>query len=257
MAAKAYENPLIPNLRMRAMFRALVETRLLSQRASKTRNAVHLIPRGQEACWVGPLIDLKAHDLTSLPRATWLASHIRSVGSRSGAAALSGKQSVKAMEAFTAEKATRSNVSPLDRLLCAVGMAIALKQAAPQAVAMVYAGAGDLSASAWKHLFEVASQGDLPLVIVATPDQKPVDFSQVVKRMGIKTLPVIPVDAADAVALYRVAQETLVRARADGGVAVIECIDCGSDPIATLAAQLVAKRIATQGWVDTVANSTL
>jgi hypothetical protein len=236
------------------MFRALVETRLLSERASKTRNAIHLIPKGHEAAWVGPLIDLKPGDLTSLPRANWLATHIRSVGARPTASAASTRDLRNALAAFTAEKSTRSTIPPIDRLLCSVGMAIALKSTSPQSVVTAYASAGDLSASEWKHVLEVASEGDLPLILVATPDPKPVDISTVVKRMGLKTIPVIPVDAADAVALYRVAQETLVRARADGGVAVIECIDCGSDPITILGKQLVAKRICTPHWVTSVAT---
>jgi TPP-dependent pyruvate/acetoin dehydrogenase alpha subunit len=89
-------------------------------------------------------------------------------------------------------------------------------------------------------------------MIVATPAKAAPDLSDLVRRMGVNSLPVIPVDAGDAVALYRVTQETLVRARADGGVAVIQCVDCATDPIRLLAAQLVKKRICTQRWVTAV-----
>ncbi len=253
MGSKAFENPLIPNVRMRAMFRALVETRLLSERASKTRNAIHLIPKGQEAAWVGPLIDLKPDDLTSLSRANWLATHIRAVGVRPTANAATSRELRSAFTDFNAEKSTRLTIAPFDRLLCSVGMAIALKSISPQSVVTAYAAAGDLTPSEWKHFLEVAAEGDLPLIVVATPNPKPVDISTVVKRMGLNTIPVVPVDAADAVALYRVAQETLLRARADGGVAIIECIDCGSDPIEILGAQLIGKKICTERWVAAVA----
>jgi len=252
MGSKAFESPLISHARMRAMFRALVETRLLSARAAKTRSAVHLIPYGLEGCWVGPLIDLKPGDLTSLPRATWLADHIRSIGARETANSASLGEVRQALKSFTAEKSTRTNLAPIDRLLCSAGMAMALKPSAEKSVAVAYAGAADLTPSEWKHLLTVASEGALPLIAVITPDAKPVDISSIVKRMGVNTIPVIPVDAADAVALYRVAQETLVRARADGGIAVIECIDCGADPIAILGAQLVRKKICTARWVANV-----
>ena len=253
MGSKAFENPLIPNTRMRAMFRALVETRFLSERASKTRNAIHLIPRGHEAAWVGPLIDLKPGDLTSLPRANWLANHIRAVGERPTANAATSREIRSALTDFTAAKSTRPTVATFDRLLCSVGMAIALKAYAANGVVTAYASSGDLTPSEWRHFLEVAAEGNLPLIVVATPDPKPVDISTVVKRMGLNSIPVIPVDAADAVALYRVAQETLLRARADGGVAVIECIDCGSDPLAILGAQLMSKKICTERWVSAVA----
>ncbi len=253
MGSKAFESPLISHARMRAMYRALVETRLLSARAAKTRNAIHLFPRGLEACWVGPVIDLKPGDLTSLPRATWLADHIRAVGGRETANAVSLGEVRKALKAFTAEKSTSNKIEPLDRLLCSVGMAVALKSIAAKGVVTAYVGAADLTASEWKHFLSVAREGELPLIVVATPDPKPVDISDVVKRMGVNTIPVVPVDAADAVALYRVAQETLVRARADGGVAIIECIDCGSDPVAILlGAQLIKKKICTERWVSGV-----
>ena len=249
MGSKAFESPLISHARMRAMFRALVETRLLSERAAKTRNAIHLFPRGLEACWVGPVIDLKPGDLTSLPRAAWIADHIRAVGARETANAASLTEVRKALKAFAAEKSTSTKIVPFDRLLCSIGMSLALKAAAAKGVVTAYVGAADLSASEWKHFLSVAGEGDLPLIVVATPAANPVDISDVVKRMHTNTIPVVPVDAADAVALYRVAQETLVRARADGGVAIIECIDCGSDPVAILGAQLVKKKICTERWV--------
>jgi len=252
MGSKAFESPLISHARMRAMFRALVETRILSERAAKTRNAIHLIPRNLEACWVGPVIDLKSGDLTSLPRAAWLVDHIRAVGERATANAASLSAVREAFKAFTTEKSTRTNVIPIDRLLCSIGMAIALKAASAKGVVTAYVGAADLTASEWKHFLAVAAEGALPLLVVVTPAAKPVDVSDVVKRMGVNTIPVVPVDAADAVALYRVTQETLVRARADGGVAVIECIDCGSDPVAILGAQLVKKKICTEHWVSGV-----
>lgn len=249
MGSKAFESPLIGHARMRAMFRALVEARLLSERAAKTRNAIHLLPRGLEACWVGPIVDLKPGDLTSLPRATWLADHIRAVGARPTANAASLSETRKALKAFVAEKATRHNIAPIDRMLCAVGMAQALKSMAAKGVVTSYVGAADLTTTEWKRLLSVAAEGEMPLIVVVTSAPKPIDVSAVVTRLGANKIPVIPVDAADAVALYRVAQETLVRARADGGVAIIECIDCNSDPIAILGAQLVKKNICTERWV--------
>ena len=252
MGSKAFENPLIGHVRMRAMFRALVETRLLSERAARTRNAVHLLPKGFEASWVGPVIDLKPGDLTSLPRASWLANYIRAVGIRETAQGPSLGEVRRALKTFEAEKSISTTMLPFDRLVCATGMAIALKRLGAQGVVAAYVGASDLTAAEWKRFLSIARDGDLPLIVVATPAANAVDISGVVKRMGTNAIPIVPVDAADAVALYRVAQETLVRARADGGIAIIECIDCGSDPIAILGAQLVKKNICTERWVEGV-----
>src|SRR5665213_4086017 len=76
--SKAFENPLISHARMRAMYRALVETRALAPRLGRARR----LPRGLEACWVGTAIALEPGDLTSDQRGTAAIQHIRNVGQR-------------------------------------------------------------------------------------------------------------------------------------------------------------------------------
>jgi len=246
MGSKAFESPLISHVRMRAMYRALVETRLLAQRAGRGSG----MAKGMEACWVGTAIDLRDGDLVSVAGGAWLPEYVRAVGTRDNARAASRAEAAAAMRAF-AEGAV-SKASGLERMLVACGMARAVKAAGHAAAVAAYVGAGELSAAEWKRALTVAMEGELPLMIVATPAKGAVEVSDVVRRMGVKTIPVIPVDAGDAVAIYRVTQETLVRARADGGVAVIECVDCRTDPVQLLAAQLVKKKICTERWVSGV-----
>ena len=246
MGSKAFESPLISHARMRGMYRALVETRLLGQRAGKGAGW----PRGFEACWVATAIDLKDTDLTSVPRAAWLVDYVRRVGKREGGKAATGAEVARALRAMAADKEVCSRIAAMDRMLCAVGMAVATKAADAQGVVTAYVGTDELTAAEWKRLLGVAMDGELPLMIVATPGKT--DVSGIVKRMGTVTIPVIPVDAGDVVALYRVAQETLVRARADGGVVVVECVSCGVDPIKLMGTQLVKKKICTQRWVMAV-----
>src|SRR5271156_3747145 len=70
--AAKWENPLIPNKKLRALYTAMVELRLLEefvaglQKAKKTKPAarLHTAP-GEEACFVSTLIDLEPGDLTS------------------------------------------------------------------------------------------------------------------------------------------------------------------------------------------------
>jgi len=146
-------------------------------------------------------------------------------------------------------KETGGGPAAMDRMLCAVGMAMALK-AAGGGVVLAYAASDELTVAEWKRLLTLANEDKLPLAIVVTPGD--VDISAVVKKMGATSIPVIPVDAGDAVAIYRVTQETLVRARVGDGVAVIECADCGLDPVRTMGNQLVKKKICTEHWVSEV-----
>ncbi len=250
MGSKAFENPLIPHARMRQLYRALVEARVLGEGSTRRKSVAGSWPRNLEACWVATAIDLKPGDLTSVDGSRWLLDHVRSLGQRAGQAASRGEMT-RALEA-KGSAAPRA-LPGLDRALCAAGMAQALK-VSNAGIAVCHLTAGELSAADWKRLLAVAGQGDLPLIVVIVPAsgaQAAVDVPAIAKKLSVN-VPVIPVDAGDVVALYRVAQETAVRARSDGGLAVIEGIACGTDPVALLGRQLIQKKICTERWVSAV-----
>jgi TPP-dependent pyruvate/acetoin dehydrogenase alpha subunit len=64
------------------------------------------------------------------------------------------------------------------------------------------------------------------------------------------TLPVIRVDGSDAVALYRVAHESIMRAREGGGATIMECVadDDARDPLAMLERYLAGKELFRNTW---------
>jgi aspartate 1-decarboxylase len=246
MGSKAFESPLISHARMRALFRALVEVRGVAAKR-KLRGF-----RGVEACWVATAIDLKDGDLTSdagTSRESAMLEHVRGVGRRAAGGAVPVRELHKLLQAGAAEAFSGSAA---ERMLCAAGAAMALKAAGGQNVVMAYVGADELSAAEWKRLLALIGREMLPLVVMAIPGGAEVDLEAIVKRAGLTpetTVPVIPVDAGDVVAIYRVAQETLVRARAGGGAAVILGIGCGTDAVKLMATQLTRKEICTERWV--------
>jgi TPP-dependent pyruvate/acetoin dehydrogenase alpha subunit len=74
-------------------------------------------------------------------------------------------------------------------------------------------------------------------------------------RWGV---PGIPVDAGDAVALYRVAQESMGRTRGGDGPVLIECVEYrvegkgGSDPVDPLIPMkefLLSRKVCTKAWL--------
>ncbi len=164
--------------------------------------------------------------------------------------AAAGGELRTALRGIAEEKAAFAG-SAGERLLCAVGQAMALRAQAEKRVVVAYVAQGEMTAAEWKRVFAAAA-GDLPLVIVCLPGAgKAVDLERVA---GVE-VPVIPVDAGDVVALYRVAQESIGRARAEGGVVVIECVAMGVDPVKLMAGQLVKKGICTEAWVARVESS--
>jgi hypothetical protein len=83
----------------------------------------------------------------------------------------------------------------------------------------------------------------LPLILVsigAAPKQ------QEFQHRGI---PVVTVDAADAVAILRVAQESVFRARLGGGPSHIRCVRVDeTDPLTIMQRYLVGKKLWTERW---------
>ena len=238
MPPKTYENPLIPNARMRQLFRAVVESRELTRRL-RTNG----VPREAEAAYAAGLLDLEDGDLVSTPSSTALTAYIRAIGARPGLANPSAAAARKLLKSTLRSAA----IPAYERLLMGAGAAQALAAASPSeartSVVLAYAQASELRPAQWKQLFNIAQAEQLPLILFAT-GPLPADKSG---------LPIIPVDGGDVLALYRVAQESILRARTRGGPAAVECLAMGTDPLALLRDQLVSKRICTPAWAVSLA----
>ena len=239
MGSKAFESPLISHVRMRALYRALAEVRSLAR--------AH---RGVEACLVAPSIDLCDGDLISDAGGKTdetLLAHIRAVGRRPTAEAIKASGFEALRKRLITALPDQFPGSAADRLIYAAGAAMALSAAGSHSIMLAYVRKDELNLKDWRRVLAVLGQPRLPLILILLPGACEVE--SLAKKVGV---PVIPVDAGDAVALYRVAQESIVRARAGGGAAVIEAIDCKTDAIKLLGSQLVQKRICTPAWVDRV-----
>lgn len=93
--------------------------------------------------------------------------------------------------------------------------------------------------------FASAAKGRLPVLYV-------LEGSAPLVKM-YSTVPVIRVDFGDAVAVYRVAHESIARARDGGGPTIIECVAWTAggeprDPLKKLERYLAGKRLFKQNW---------
>ena len=217
MGSKAFESPLVSHARMRALYRSLVEVRELGQ-ASQGRG----LPKGTEACWVGSALEMRDGDLSSAAGYEWLVAHLRRAQIREGAAASAAEMRRTKTRLSNAEDG--DDLETEERLLCAVGQAMALRTLG-KGVTVAYAMDGTLKTKGWRRVFETANVKPLPLLVIAMAGGA--DLSAAAADAGGAKIPVIPVDAGDTLAIYRVAQESIGRARTDGGVAVIECVAMG------------------------------
>jgi TPP-dependent pyruvate/acetoin dehydrogenase alpha subunit len=242
-----YENPLIPNARMREIYTAMVETRIL---AKHTRKQFPGFAPSLEAVWVATVVDLHEGDLTSDAGIGPLLAYARDA-QRQRASALASVLNGKAGPGRLPAIGTVA-----DRLWCAIGASLALRANGGKGVLLAYATQDDLKPAEWTRLLTAASEADAPLLFVILPgaDEPTFNLATLATKAGV---PGIPVDASDSVAIYRVTQESLVRARADSRPALLSAIPfpAGSkpaDPIALLAKQMVAKQVTTPAWLAAV-----
>lgn len=146
------------------------------------------------------------------------------------------------------------------RLNIALGAALALKTQNQTNVVMAYAYQTELPKRTWKQIFDLAAKLDLPIIFVVLPEAgSKGEATNICTRARSSGIPGIPVDANDAVALYRVAQESLGRSRGGDGPVLIECISCPttgqrrneiSDPILHMKKFLTGRKISTEDWAN-------
>jgi TPP-dependent pyruvate/acetoin dehydrogenase alpha subunit len=107
------------------------------------------------------------------------------------------------------------------RLLLALGAAAALKVGAPGRVVVVFGEHG--KPGVWRKTLRIAAAEALPVlfVVLVSAESAARDLAALATRLGV---PGIGVEATDAVALYRVAGECVLRARAGGGPALMHCV---------------------------------
>jgi TPP-dependent pyruvate/acetoin dehydrogenase alpha subunit len=286
----AYENPLIPNARVRQMYRGILRAHLLGRALPPSQCA---LTAGREAALVSASLDLASGDLVSDALSGPVIDFLRGtplhrIGLKNGRvphpdSAWVGSHRILADSGAAARLPTSTDSAA--RIWVALGAAAALQSAASLAkkqpastespakdpsVALVYALPGELPANAWKTVLAFVARHDLPIIFVLLPAstaQK--SHAYTAKNPDIRTIahrahvPAIPVDADDPVALYRVAQESIGHARIGGGPALIQCVSFPAEQAAARSAlppalahleqYMLHRGIAAAGWLKSEA----
>ena len=208
--AKPWENPLVPHALLQRMYAGMQALRAATPTA--TPNTIAGL-RGQEACRASSLLSLEPQDLISdLP-----------------ASVTAQKRPRSRLASVVATLAPNTHLLPspedaLDRLRLALGAAGALQAQAERRLVLAYVEANALTPAAWKLLLSLAGGSSLPIVFMLLPTTSANTQGAISDRAQSWGVPGMPVDAADAIALYRVLQESVLRARSGDGPALIECI---------------------------------
>jgi TPP-dependent pyruvate/acetoin dehydrogenase alpha subunit len=273
--AELHENPLVPNNKLRQMYLAMAEARALDDHIVKLLGPSRRLRgfdsvRGQEAARVSTVIDLLPGDLVSDSQPGFVMDLLTGTKTNSllerVATLSSGKKTKKARTSVVSGRLLPWIDDPGERLRMSMGAALSFKVLGRPHVVVAYVRHGSVSKGDWRRILSLASKLELPVIFIVLPSakrQKTGDhenLSNEARRWGV---PGIPVDAADAVALYRVAQESLGRSRGGDGPILIECLaflkkakgrDTAPDPLVLLADSLVRRNICTKAWLEKTGN---
>jgi hypothetical protein len=286
-APVAYENPLIPNARLRQIYAAILHARLLGESLPKSQRS---LTHGLEAALVSTSADLAANDLVSDALTTPVLDNLRAttftpLQHDSSAPPLKPKARA-ALTAWATPATLPPTPSIAHRIQQALGAASALKAAhaksraystakgvtpRQQGVVVLYTNPGEVPSSLWQKSLAFAAQHELPIVFVVLPPPGtkaanaptgPARLSPVIAIALRSQVPGIAVDANDPVALYRVAQESIGRARSGGGPALIECVSFAvpaartppEDAIPAIERYLLHCSAASRAWLDRTAR---
>ena len=234
------ENPLLPHSKLRELHALMLQCRALERKQKSSGYA-------REALLAATSIHLLPGDLLS-PR---------------------GGDGVAATLAPPAKKyrATGSllDASSLDeRLRLCAAAARGLQAAGADGVVLAFARAGEVEPG-WKAALEWVQQSQLPLILAIADatggasarsrkrTEAALDFAAMSRLARRVKLPVLTVDGEDAVAVYRVMQESVLRARLGGGPAVLWAVMTptgdaakmrrSSQPVARLEKYMTARKI--------------
>jgi TPP-dependent pyruvate/acetoin dehydrogenase alpha subunit len=272
-----FENPLIPNARLRQMYAAMLRARLLGEVLSGRRRRGRDETLGLEAALVATSVDLASGDVVSDAMTGGVIEFLRGATLervlRPKTAAR--KRGLKAD--CSAAMRLPAGMSIQERIWAALGAAAVLKAERAQdkedgkeldvrhaGVAVVYTRLGELTPGLWASALTFASVEELPVMFVVLPAAGNAKHGQAgaVARMAMRHgVPGIPVDADDAVAIYRVAQEAIGRGRIGGGAALMECVpfvlpagngkrNAETDSIAVLGQYMLGRGVVTKNWME-------
>jgi TPP-dependent pyruvate/acetoin dehydrogenase alpha subunit len=210
--------------------------RLLSNQGKLARN--HSGAGGLEAVEVGALIDLLPKDCISCGRREWIAGYIRgapleelfrqlfpgeTASTSPEPARISAGPGAGGILASASTLAARTNIS--------AGVALAFKIQKKPHVVVAFSEDDATVLNSWRESVQFAVVHKLPIVHVVQNDLGTEPAGPKLQTPGRESelssaapgIPTLVVDGLDVVAVYRVAQEAIRRAREGHGPALIEC----------------------------------
>jgi TPP-dependent pyruvate/acetoin dehydrogenase alpha subunit len=200
----APESPLISNARLKQIYVLMLQCRLLEKSAHAAI--------GHEAALVATALELAEGDTVAAANSGFIFTLVKGVLVKKVLKERASAKTKPVKFSTLVKKATTAALSHKRK-----------KKNVP--VSLVYADDAAAAQAGWREAMKTAGDKGLPMVFVCQSDFFEQDNSEPVKTGGSREFgfPTIIVDGNDAVAVYRVAQEAMHRARTGRGATLIEC----------------------------------
>lgn len=222
---------LISNEKLLKIYEAMLKCRMIEKRAAelfqqgKLRRALN--GSREDGCSAAAVtIDLQSGDMLSIPAGDWLPAFVKGMSLDSLFRSIVDADPDFVAEAKQEDILVAGNDAQQreDVLHCVTAMRSRERNAA----VAVFLAPAPASLDMWRNAMTMAAQEKLPIVFVRHTDENALSDAGPAQRARspkalLHGVPAIAVDAADPVAIYRVAHEAFVRARHGRGATLLEC----------------------------------
>ncbi len=233
-------NPLMTDAKLKQIYSTILRYSILRQRVRRLRGKSKSIAKdsrsfGEEAAVVGAAIQLRRDDWLAPAPGDTMAGFLRGAPLAEIISEFLPHAASRDESAHESKKNAPLNILPppatiAAQLSVASGVAMAMKAAGKGNIVLVLCGVSGTAGKPWQNALSFAGTHCLPLVVLvqlkAPIHAVSTKHNAVSANLNLKGrpcgFPVIPVDAHDAVAMYRVAQESIHKARYGGGPTLIE-----------------------------------
>jgi len=241
---------LISSAKFRQLYAALLKCELLEDRLASFPAHAANGKQNLTAAAVGLMLDLEPEDTVVLTPRTFAANLVKGVPARALLCHADAGEAGLAVAFGKVNALTPASSFVSAGLATGVALANKMTKNGRIAVAIMEGGAATLKECG--EALEVAAKRKLPVLYVIQVELEDAD-EKLLATLG-ELFPVITVDAHDLVAIYRVAQESIARAR-DGGPTVIVCVPYAQDgmsssAIANIERYLTGKKLFENSWKD-------
>ncbi len=274
--------PLISNEKLRRLYSTMLQCRLLEEKALGLKKMARFKSNyysavGQEAAIVGAALDLRPEDTLLSFHRDFITPFIKGMPLNALFSHLFGRNTGPDMAPRSlpqngcAPPAPSSNFSA--QLNIGNGIALANKMLKNDNLVVAFFDADPKSLELFLEALNFAGAHNLPIVFVCQnnllKESLPLWSQTKVEDISLKAqacgFPGIPVDGKDVVAVYRVAYESIQRARNGGGPTLIEAktpsrdghssMNPANDPIAAMERYLSQRKLFAPAWKQQIIAS--